>query len=64
MFNYGYVYFYFLESVENESNEDVESIAQDSVTPKPLKKGRALLESGFSEMKWNEIYFCSSKAQL
>ena len=51
MFNYGHVYFYLLESVEKESNEDVTSImrrtgvvvAGNTVTPKPFKEGTYLV---------------------
>ena len=56
-FNYGHVYFYLVESVSSASNiEDSESDdgdnlydTCDTVTAKPLKKGRNLLKSGFIE---------------
>ena len=59
MFNYGHVYFYLVESVVNmnlpsdarmDDDEDfVDSMNTDTVTAKPLKKGRGLLNSGFVE---------------
>ena len=53
MFNYGHVYYYLVESIENDSDNEEhdaeESVVMtgDTVTAKPLKKGRALLESVF-----------------
>ena len=54
MFNYGYVYHHLVESVVNllpdDNNEDDEAVdVGDTVTAKPLKKGRGLLKSGFVE---------------
>ena len=57
MFNYGHLYYYLVvETIENQclsdydndnTNEDTESSVGDTVTAKPLKKGRNLLNSGF-----------------
>ncbi|KAJ7369714.1 hypothetical protein OS493_036996 [Desmophyllum pertusum] len=54
LFNYGYVYHHLVESVvdllPDDNNEDDEAVdVGDTVTAKPLKKGRGLLKSGFVE---------------
>ena len=53
MFNYGYVYHHLVESVvyllPEENNEDEPVDVGDTVTAKPLRKGRGLLKSGFVE---------------
>ena len=52
MFNYGHVYHYLIETVQNECiDSDNEELGcdHDTVTAKPLKKGRNLLESNFVE---------------
>ena len=55
-FNYGHVYFYLVESVASTANiidtsdcDDDQYNTCDTVTAKPLKKGRNLLKSGFIE---------------
>ena len=57
-FNYGHVYHYLVESISNVllhdehnlSDDDGEGIdCEDTVTAKPLRKGRLLLKSGFVE---------------
>ena len=53
-FNYGHVYFYLIESASTASNliDSSESDGDnncDTVTAKPLRKGRSLLDSGFIE---------------
>ena len=56
-FNYGYVYFYLLESAAKASNipdgsdSDEDNLYDncDTITAKPLKKGRNFLSSGFVE---------------
>lgn len=57
-FNYGHVYFYLVESssksfniLQDSSDSDDDNIYDnsDTVTAKPLKKGRSLLSSGFIE---------------
>ena len=55
-FNYGHVYFYLVESVASAANiidtsdsDDDQYNTCDTVTAKPLKKGRNLLKSGFIE---------------
>jgi hypothetical protein len=55
-FNYGHVYFYLVESVASAANiidtsdsDDDQYNTCDTVTAKPLKKGRNLLKSGFVE---------------
>ena len=58
-FNYGHVYFYLVESAAKASNipdssdSDEDNLYDncDTVTAKPLKKGRNLLSSGFVENK-------------
>ena len=58
-FNYGHVYFYLVQSVAKASNipdssdSDEDNLYDncDTVTAKPLKKGRNLLSSGFVENK-------------
>ena len=55
MFNYGHVYHYLVESISNlfvsqSDDDEAEGIdCQDTVTAKPLKKGRGLVKSGFVE---------------
>ena len=51
MFNYGHVYHYLIETVQNEciDSDNEELRCDDTVTAKPLKKGRNLLESKFVE---------------
>lgn len=51
MFNYGHVYHYLVESVDHllETEGDNDDFAEDTVTAKPLRKGRNLLESNFIE---------------
>ena len=56
-FNYGHVYFYLVESaakasnIRDSSDSDEDNLYDncDTVTAKPLKKGRNLLSSGFVE---------------
>lgn len=50
-FNYGHIYHYVVEPVRNGFMEDRDPQIDmdDSVTPKPLGKGRCLLKSGFVE---------------
>ena len=59
--NYGHVYFYLIESIQNNhtlSNNESDSDGEDNdnVTAKPLRKGRNLLKSGFIET--NAGQFC------
>ena len=58
MYNYGYLYHYLVETIESKTlsdsyndstNENTERLMGDTVTAKPLKKGRNLLDSGFVE---------------
>ena len=66
-FNYGHVYFYLVESstkslnIEDSSDSDDDNIYDncDTVTAKPLKKGRSLLTSGFVENIQDN--FCAEK---
>ena len=52
---YGHVYHYLVESISNlfvsrSDDDEAEGInCQDTVTAKPLKKGRGLVKSGFVE---------------
>ena len=71
-FNYGHVYHYIIESVNNRFlpnsgtldqdenlNDNIDD--EDTVTAKPLRRGRWLVKSGFLEniedCKTNENYF-------
>ncbi|EDO34413.1 predicted protein [Nematostella vectensis] len=52
MFNYGHIYHYLVESVAQlcaNDEEEREMNIEDSVTEKPLRKGRSLVTSGFVE---------------
>ena len=73
MFNYGHVYFYLVESITNmyingtntnfndTGDENCKGMdINDTVTAKPLKKGRSLLNNGFIENIQDNSSFCSS----
>ena len=51
MFNYAHVYHYLIESLENadEDDEEEDCCIDNASTAKPLRKGGAVLDSGFVE---------------